>query len=396
MAQLKRTLTLIPLTLYGVGTILGAGIYVIVSEVAAESGGLFPISFIIATLIAAICAFTYAELTSRFPKAAGEAVYVKEAFGFPPLTILVGYAVAATGLLSASTIIKGFYGYLSIFVNWPEWLCTSGLVLAMGLVALKGIKESVWFVTVVTLIEITGLLLVIYIGSPNIPSLFGPESPIDLGAMDINVFAGAFIAFFAFIGFEDMVNMAEETQKPERTLPIAILLALVVASLFYLGVSLSALASLDLQSIITSKAPLALVVERNSSLPSETMGLIGMVAIINGGLVQVIMVSRLVYGMAKIGRAPKFFGTVSEKTHTPIYSTLLTIGFIWALISFFNIEYLARGTSFVILFVFLLMNLALIWIRKVKKMQKALFHVPLAVPIIGALSSVFLIIAAII
>lgn len=388
-AKLNRTLTLWPLTLYGVGTILGAGIYVIISEVAVEAGALFPLSFLVAALVAAICSLSYAEMSSRLPLSAGEAVYVKNAFGWPPLTVLIGYAVAFTGVMSAAVILRGFHGYLSLFLETPQWLCTTVLAFALMAVAIKGVKESVTVVAIITLIEVTGLLLVTFFGLPQV--INHPEVLVfPLADLDATIFAGAFVAFFAFIGFEDMVNMAEETKDAETVLPKAIILALVISTLLYFAVAISTQASLSLEEITASKAPLALVIERYSSLPPEVMGLIGMVAIINGGLVQVIMVSRLIYGMAKLNRAPKVFAKVSERTRTPIVATVTFSLIIWVLSLSLEIGNLAKLASSIILLVFFSVNASLIAIRLKPGVERAGFQVPLAFPIIGAATCVLL------
>ena len=387
--KLNRTLTLWPLTLYGVGTILGAGIYVIISEVAVEAGALFPLSFLVAASVAAICSLSYAEMSSRYPQSAGEAVYVKNAFGWPLLTVFIGYAVAFTGIMSAAAILRGFHGYLSLFLETPQWLCTTVLAFTLMAVAIKGVKESVAVVATITMIEVTGLLLVIFFGLPQV--IDHPEALTNpLANLDTTIFAGAFVAFFAFIGFEDMVNMAEETKDAETVLPRAILLALVISTLLYFAVAISTQASLSLDAITASKAPLALVIERYSSLPPEVMGLIGMVAIINGGLVQVIMVSRLIYGMAKLNRAPKVFSKVSERTRTPIISTVTFSTVIWVLSLSLEIGNLAKLASFIILVVFFSVNASLIVIRLKPGVERAGFQVPLAFPIMGATTCVLL------
>lgn len=385
--KLNRTLTLWPLTLYGVGTILGAGIYVIISEVALESGAHFPLSFLLAAAVAAVCSLSYAELSSRFPQSAGEAVYVKRAFGWPAVTIMVGYAVAFTGVMSAATIIRGFHGYLSLFIDIQEWLCTTVLAFLLMAVAIKGVKESVAVVAVVTGVEVMGLALVIFYGAPQLVSNSTAWMPTwtYLSSVDTTIFAGAYVAFFAFIGFEDMVNMAEETKNPETVLPKAILLALGISTLLYFIVAICTQASLSLDAITDSRTPLALVISQYSSLPPEVMGVIGMVAIINGGLVQVIMVSRLIYGMARLGRAPKVFARLSGATRTPVLGTVVFSLIIWVLSLTLEISNLAKMASFIILGVFFSVNASLIVIKLRSNREHVGFHVPVVFPAFGAL-----------
>lgn len=385
-AKLKKQIKLIPLVFYGVGTILGAGIYVIISEVAISAGNQFPLAFIVASLLAVTAGLSYAELSSRFPKSAGEAVYVNQAFNNKMLNTFIGYAVALTGIISASTILKGFHGYLEVFYSVPQPLSISLMVIFLGLIAIKGVKESVAVVSIITLLEIFGLLLVIWFGLPyvdQLPVLIGEWQQTGLKS---SILAGALLAFFAFVGFEDMVNMAEEVVDAPKNLPRAIIIAVIISTALYFIVSLVCAVALPLEDILASKAPLVLIVERNSSLSPKIMAGIALISIINGALVQMIMVSRMFYGMANLGVAPKFLGAISGKTHTPIFATLVTIALVWILAMSFPLGNLAKATSLVILVVFIFICAALIKIKMDKKFLKAPFSVPLFVPILGAIS----------
>lgn len=391
-AHLKRTLTLIPLTLFGVGTILGAGIYVIISEVAAEAGPLFPLSFVVSAIVALLSSLSYAELSSRFPKSGGEAVYVEKAFASPIVTILTGYGVIFTGVLSAATILKGFYGYFALFFPISEFLCLSIVTAILCAIAVKGIRESVIVVALITIIEIFGLLLVVWFGAPQVLQA-SYSLPIGGGMFGAPVFLGAFVAYFAFVGFEDIVNMAEETVRPEVTVPRAVFLALIISSVIYFAVAVSVQASLPLEDIVHSRTPLALVLERYSGLSAKLLGLIAMVSIINGALVQIIMVSRISYGMAKLKKAPAIFAQISDLTKTPAIGTILVSLLVWGMAVSVDIGRLARHTSFVILFVFLLVNASLVQIKRKKSGdQRAPFTVSIWVPIVGTIVCFFLLV----
>ncbi|MGH1467725.1 MAG: APC family permease [Bdellovibrionales bacterium] len=383
--KLKRRIKLIPLILYGVGTILGAGIYVIISEVASVAGNQFPLSFITASIVAIFVGLSYAELSSRFPKSAGEAVYVNQAFQNKPLNTLVGYAVALTGAVTAATILKGFYGYLGIFISIPSWLGISLVVLVLGSIAIKGIKESMYVISLITLIEISGLLLVVYLGSPYLDKL--PELVYEWRAVGLKspLLTGAFIAFFAYVGFEDMVNSAEEVVDAPKNLPKAIIWAIIISTILYFLVALICSLALPIGLLQSSTSPLVLVVTQNSSLSPKVMGLIALVSIVNGALAQIIMVSRMLYGMGKLGSAPKIFSTISSKTSTPVISTLFSATIIWALALLFPIGELARATSIVILLVFSLICISLIKVKLNKTSLEARFQVPILIPCIGAL-----------
>jgi APA family basic amino acid/polyamine antiporter len=385
--KLKKHITLFPLILYGVGTILGAGIYVIISEVARASGDQFSLSFIVASIVAIFSGLSYAELSSRFPKSAGEAVYVNQAFHNKSLNTIVGYAVALTGIVSAATILKGLKGYLEIFISIPSSLSISLMVVALGLIAIKGIKESVMLISLITLVEVIGLLLVVFYGSSHLDKF--PELLQSWKTTGINssVFTGAFIAFFAFVGFEDMVNTAEEVIDAPRVLPKAIVWAVIISTLIYFLVSIVCSLALPLDILKSSSAPLVLVVEQNSNLSPKVLGGIALVSIINGALVQIIMVSRMFYGMGQIGVAPKIFSNVSSKTNTPIVSTLFTIFIIWTFAILFPVGNLANATSMVVTLVFITVCFSLIKLKLDKNSQKASFHVNIIIPIIGAILS---------
>lgn len=381
MAELKKYFNLFTLTFYGVGVILGAGIYVIITEVALSSGSQFPLSFVLAALIATFAGLSYAELSSRFPEAGGEAVYVNEAFHNKRLNIFIGYAVILTGTVSSATIVRGFHRYLESFVHTPLWLTTGVVVIVLTALAIKGIKESVRLVTIVTCLEIAGLLLVIGVGGSQV--FENSEAVLGMFKEDfnLNIMQGAFIAFFAFVGFEDIVNSAEEVKNPTKTVPRAIILAIIISTLLYFIVSLVCLASLTMEEISSGVSPLVQVVSKHSSLSPKIMGVIGLFAIINGALVQIIMISRMLFGMAKLGGAPKSLAIISERTQTPIYASLVAGGSILLLAFLFPIDKLAQYTSLIILIVFCGISLALIKIKKEHGSKKGIYQVPLFVPI---------------
>src|SRR3989338_3465696 len=241
--ELKRTLSLAQITFYGLGTILGAGIYVLVGKVADTAGLYAPIAFLIAALLAGLTGLSYAELAARHPKSAGEAVYVEDGLRWRSLSILVGFLIIIAGIVSAATIANGFVGYLHVFVVVPDWLAITLLVFSLGGLAAWGIDESVMAATFITLIEIGGLLLILAVAGGSLaelparlPELIPPPD----GVVWQGILLGAFLAFYAFIGFEDMVNVAEEVKDPTRNLPLAILIAIGVSTVLYLLVALVA------------------------------------------------------------------------------------------------------------------------------------------------------------
>lgn len=364
--SLARRITLPLLLFYGLGTILGAGIYVLVGKIAAASGFLAPLAFLVAAVVAGITALSYCQLVVMLPKSSGEAYYVDQAFGIPNLTRAVGLLVVLTGTISCATLANGFVGYLQTFIQVPAAVAVICVVILMTGLALWGIAESLWAATIVTLIEIGGLILVVFVGGSQIEvanisveALFVPTSFDELAL----VLAGAFLAFYAFIGFEDMVNIVEEVKEPERNMPRAIILALLISSSLYILVALVAILGMPLETLSASEAPLKHLLEIHSSEMGKWISVISLFAIVNGVLTQIIMASRVLYGMANQGRVPTVFSAVSSKTKTPWVATI-TIAFLVLLFSLgLPLVTLASYTSFSVLCVFTLVNVALIKLR---------------------------------
>ncbi len=375
---LLRTLSLTQITLYGIGTILGAGIYVLVGEVANIAGSYMPLAFVLAALVVSFSAYSYGHLSRLYPVSAGEPVYVQQAFSLKGLSTLVGYAIVFAGIVSAATIARGFSGYFAVFFELADALTISLLIILLTAIAAWGVKLSVSVAIITTLLELLGLALVIYAGADKVPALFSnPDSPL----IPTNLSAGAFLAFYAFIGFEDMVNMAEEVKQPEKNMPRGILMALVTACLLYFIVTLCALAAVPLQDLATSKAPLVLVVEQNTAIPIALMTSISIVAVVNGALLQIIMASRVLYGMAKKGMAPGFLATVHPRRQTPLSATFLVGTLVLSAALLAPLVTLAQATSGTILCIFTMVNLALLRLNWRDQRR----HFPaLAIPACGA------------
>jgi len=397
-ACLKRSLSLPLTTFYGLGNILGAGIYVLIGAVIARAGDFAPLSFLVASLLACLTAFSYAELSARYPLSAGEAVYVQEGIGIRGVSVLVGLLIILAGIVSAATILHGFAGYLQVFIALPEVLVLLLLVLVLGGLAAWGINQSVMVSALITLVEIAGLVLVIGVAAPGL-SMAGFDTAVftSLGKVDTwsGVFAGGFLAFYAFIGFEDMVNVAEEVKQPERNLPRAILLALLVSSLLYFMVALVATTSVPGALLAESDAPLAYLYQYVTGREPVTITLIGMLAVINGALVQIIMASRVCYGMGRKGWLPVLFGKVHAVTQTPVIATAAISLLVLAMAWWFPIEILAKTTSFLLLMVFSLVNLSLWRLKRAGLQPGGILCVPRWVPATGcAVSSAFIVIQA--
>ena len=391
--ELRRTIGLPVLLFYGLGNILGAGIYVLIGKVAGEAAIYAPFAFLVASIVATFSAFSYSEMSARYPLSAGEAVYIDEGFHLPSLSRLTGLLIAFAGMVSAATIARGFYGYFYNFIEAPELLVISSLIILLGLLTIWGISQSVGFAAALTLFEIAGLLLVIWSGKDlliNMPADIDRLLPPLETSVWSGIMLGGFLAFFAFIGFEDMVNIAEEVKDPQRTLPASILLALLIATLMYALVALVSVLALDQQTLADSKAPLADVISATSGMNPKIISSIGLFAVINGALIQMIMASRIFYGMAKKGWLWEGLAKVSDKTHTPVNATWLVIAIVLNLALWFPLEELAKGTSYLILVVFALVNASLISIKHSHSYVDGILKVPTWVPIAGLVSSITL------
>jgi APA family basic amino acid/polyamine antiporter len=368
---LKRSLSLTLVTFYGLGNILGAGIYVLVGKVAGEAGYFSPLAFFIASIIAAISAFTYAELSARYPVSAGESVYLHEAFGLKRLSQAVGLMICFAGIVSSATIAHGFAGYMQVFVDLPDWLIMSQMLVVLGALAAWGISQSVTVAAVLTILEMFGLLLIFFVGADQLPQLghsyqqhLLDNDSVPHGFAFLGVFSGAFLAFYAYLGFEDMVKVSEETRDPRRTMPKAIILCVIISTLFYGLVSLVAISVLSPMELSASDAPLAAVYSKATGKEPFIISAIGSLAVINGALIQIIMSSRILYGMSRQGWLPESLGVVNAKTRVPLNSTVITVILIMVFAMILPMVRLAELTSYLILMVFVLVNLALIRIKQ--------------------------------
>ena len=393
---LSRSLGLSLITLYGLGNILGAGIYVLIGEVVGAAGMGAPLAFVLAAMVAGLTAFTYGELAARFPVSAGEAVYVNEAFDARWLSICVGVLIATAGMASSATLARGFAGYFRVLADVPDAVPIVCLVVALGSIAAWGIKGSVRIAAVLTIIEAGGLVMIVVVAGGELDTV--PEKIPEmllLGGDTVvpGVLLGAFLAFFAFIGFEDMVNVAEEVEHPERNLPLGILIALCVSTIIYLMVVLVAITSTPMEALAGSEAPLALVYEHATGRSPILISGIGLLAVVNGALVQIIMAARIFYGMSAKGWLPRALGAVNPRTRTPVVATVCVTVIVTVLALWFPLVDLASATSFLVLVVFGLVNLALIVLKRRQSRVSGVIPCPLWVPVAGAIGSFGLLIA---
>jgi APA family basic amino acid/polyamine antiporter len=385
---LRRTVTLPWLILYGLGTTIGAGIYALTGVVAGRAGMHAPLAFLFAAFIALFSAFSFAELGARFPRAGGEAVYVREGFGRVDLSVVVGVLVVLAGLISAATVSVGFAGYLGELVAIPRLPVVVGVVLALGVLAAWGVRESITAAGLLTLLEIGGLGLVIALGGDALAELPARAAEIfvfEAGAWQAVGSAGV-LAFYAFLGFEDMVNVAEETRDVRRTLPIAILTTIAVTALLYLLVGSIAVLTVPPAELATSDGPLSLVFERSGG-SAALLGIIAMFALLNGALIQIIKASRVLFSLAGQYGVPAAFGRVSPRTRTPLIATAFSSTFAAALAASLSLDTLAEATSLVTLTTFALANLALLRVKRRDPRPSGVRVFPAWIPLVGFLST---------
>lgn len=377
--ELKRRLGPVLLTAYGVGVMVGAGIYVLVGAVAGHAGGWTPLAFALAGLIAAPSALSYAELSTRLPEAAGEVAYVEAGLASRALGVLVGLAIVLSGVISAAAVLRGGVGYLTLLLPLPPAPLIFALGLLLTVIALWGVLESIGFAAILTVIEVAGLLLVIWAGAG------APAAPEIAAAVPWSgIAAGAALAFFAFIGFEDIVNMAEEVRDPTRTLPRAILAALVITTLLYVAVSAAAVHAVAPADLARSESPLAEVWAK-ASAPRALLPAIAVAAALNGVLAQVVMAARVLYGLGRRLPVLGVFRHTHPRLGTPVAATLLAGALMLVAALALPVAALAQLTTTVLLCVFVLVNLALIGLKR--RAPAAPFRVPMAVPVFGALAS---------
>lgn len=383
---LARSIGFTTLVLYGLGTIIGAGIYVLVGEVAGAAGMRTPLAFAVAGVLAALTGLSYAELTARHPAAEGTVAFVQAAFGKRWLSRLVGAALGVVLLTGAATITLGGAGYLAAAVPAPVPVIAASVVVLFTGIACLHVKNSASTAAIMSAIELGGIAFVFAVGSPalahlpaNLPAMIPAGSSEALGLL-----AGTLIAFYAFLGFESMANMAEETHDPGHTMPRAILASIAISAVLYAGVALVTILDVPLAELATSASPLLLVVARHAPQFSTAFQAVAVIATLNGVLIEILVVARLGYGMAARGHLPHWFGTLHATTHAPVRTTLVVGAILMALVTVVPFSLLARVTSGITLAIFVAVNLSLWTLQRHEPRPELTTRVPHWVPLAGA------------
>lgn len=383
------------LVFFVIGDILGTGIYALTGALAGEVGGAAWMAFGLAFIVAMFTATSYVELVGKYPRAAGAALYTQRAFGIHFLTFMVAFAVMCSGLTSAAAASRAFAGdYLQEFVSLPALAVAIAFLVVLGLINFRGVAESVRLNVVLTTIELSGLVLIIVIGAIALARGMGdagnafrfqPEgTPVSL------VISGAALAFFALVGFEDSVNMAEETTDPTRTFPRALFTGIAITGVVYMLVAFVATALVPLETLARSTGPLLEVVRVGAAwFPLAVFSFIALFAVSNSALINMMMASRLVYGMAREGIIPGALGLVHPLRQTPwvaiVFTSVLAIG----LASYGGVENLGGTTALLLLCVFALVNAAVLVLRR-HKVEHEHYRAPTIFPVLGVVSCAYL------
>ncbi len=408
--ELKRVIGPKLLLLFIVGDILGTGVYALTGQVAGEVGGAAWLPFLVAFAVATVTAFSYMELVTKYPQAAGAALYVHKAFGVHFLTFLVCFVVMCSGITSASAASRAFAanlveGFGLGLGNVGVLLIAMGFILLVMAVNFRGVSESVKLNVVLTLVELTGLLTVILLG---LYAIFGGEAdfsrvvlfetPEDKNVL-LAVSTATSLAFFAMVGFEDSVNMAEETKDPTRIFPRTMLTGLSITAVIYVLVSICAVAVVPVGVLRESETPLVEVAQTAApGFPmSDLLPFISMFAVANSALINMMMASRLLYGMSRQRVLPPFLSAVHPFRRTPWVSILLTTAIALALISYVSlapdspvVAILGGTTSLLLLTVFCVVNVSVLVLRRDRVPQRH-FHAGPVLPVVGAVACAYLV-----
>ena len=375
MSELSRHIGLFHLTMYGVGLILGAGIYVLIGEAAGFAGNALWISFILGGIVAAFAGLSYSELTALFPRAAAEYVFVKEGFQSNFVGFLIGWLTIMTSIIVAATVALGFGGYVEELTDIPILVSALAILGILSVVNFVGIKESAWANTIFAIITISGLGIIIFVGFA-----FPIEYEVDYfeSPLGFNGIILAFVlVFFAFIGFEDIANVAEEVKRPKRTMPRGIMLSVLITTIIYILVSIASIRIVGWEQLAESSAPLAIVAEQRLGAQGHfILSVIALFATASTILITLVAGARIFYGMARDGSLPAKLSLVHHKTKTPWIAVILifvtAIGF-----SFIgDIVIVANIVVFAVVVTFAMINLAVILLRYVKPELERPYRVP--------------------
>ncbi|MFC9896135.1 APC family permease [Nocardia sp. NPDC127579] len=401
--SLKRVIGPGLLLLFVVGDILGSGVYSLTGKVAGHVGGAVWVPFVVAFLVALVTGLSYLELVTKYPQAAGAALYTHKAFGIHFLTFMVAFAVMSSGITSASTAARAFAANfaeafeIDLGTGIGVTLVALAFMLLVGAVNLRGVSEGVKLNVLLTCIELTGLLIVIGIGLWALGfgnGDFGRITEFETGDRTAvgGVIVATTLAFYAMVGFEDSVNMAEECKQPSRIFPRVLLAGLLITALVYVLVAITAVALVPVAELSEGDTPLLKVVEIGApAFPTHLFAIISMFAVANTALINMMMASRLLYGLARQHVIPRPIGKVNQARRTPHVAILFTTALALGLIFFVSkVAELGGTTALLLLAVFTVVNVAVLVLRR-DPVAHEHFRTPTALPVVGALTCGFLV-----
>ncbi|KAD3632937.1 APC family permease [Arthrobacter yangruifuii] len=392
---LKRAVGVPLLFAFIVGDTLGAGIYTLVGTMASDVGGAIWLPLLIALVVALLTAATYAELITKYPHAGGAARYADRAFGIPYVSFLVGFLMMASGITTAAALANAFAGdYLTALIDVPAAPAAVVFIILLTLINLRGVKESLAANLIASIIEVTGLVIVIVVcaivfasgnGEPSRLLEFAPDVPPLQGA-----FAASIVAFFSFLGFEAAANMAEEVRNPSKAYPRALFGAICTAGVVYLLIALGAVIVMDPTELAESTGPLLAVVAASGvGIPPGLFSIIALIAIANGALLFMVMASRVGYGLAEADLLPRAFSRVLPGRRTPWVSIVVVAGLTIVLTLTGNVATLAETTVLLLLLVFLSANVSVLVLKK-DKVDHDHFSAPRFMPVLAIIASIAL------
>jgi basic amino acid/polyamine antiporter, APA family len=393
MVKLKRELNLFQLTIISVGIILGAGIYALIGVAAETGGNAIWLSFLISAIIALFTGLSYAELSAMFKGNAGEYDYISKAMN-KKLGLFIGLSVIFVAIITSATVALGFAGYFTTIVPIPYIIAAILVIIFLTIFNMIGIKQATTFNIISTVIEFVGLILIILVGFKYIGSVNLFEMPQGLSG----VFVSAGLVFFAYIGFESLVKLKEETKNPDKTIPKAIILSVIITTILYILVAVSAVSVVGWQALSESAAPLALVAQTAlGGMSGQILVIVALFSTANTILIGLVTASRQIYGIAKEKALPQIFTHIHERTRTPLIAVYASTAVAILFVLIGDIAFVANLTNILLFFTFGLVNLSLIILRYKTKPKKGKFRCPVnigkfpVIALLGIISSVVMI-----
>ncbi len=386
---LRRSIGTTQLALYALGSMVGSGIYGLIGKAAGEAGSAVWLSFVVALCAALLTSLSYASLGSRYPRAGGAAYVTGRAFRIPIVSFIIGLALVASGLTSIATQSKIFATILADMAGLEQLSPTFiaiGFLLILGGIVFRGIRESMWVNVVCTLMEVGGLLLVIASGISYWGSVDYFQTPPERAdtAIGVIVLQASVLTFFAFIGFEDAINVAEECKDPERTIPRGLIIATFTAALLYIAVAVTAVSVVPWHELAMTSSPLTEVMRRSApGIPPGIMTFIALFSVANTALVNYVTASRLIYGMAGQGLLPDHFARVHAKQRTPHIAVMALLAVSLLLVIAGGIADLAAATVLLLLVVFIAVNASLVALKRRAGEKPGQFEIPVILPLAG-------------